>query len=547
MLNPLKKPFVFLIILFFLIQIKSNAQWLWAEKAGSTNVDVAYDIATDKSGYIYVTGLFNSNSIVFGTTTLSNAGSNDLFLVKYSPAGNVIWAKKAGGNDWDEANKVIVDAASNIYIVGYFKSDSIAFGSTVLVNTTSGFADIFIAKYDSSGKFLWAKGAGGVSDDYAFSICSDSVCNLFITGTFSNATVTFDTFSLPNMGSEDVFIAKYDSTGSVLWANSAGGSSFDYGLSVTSDNQGNAFINGTFESGSIVFGSLTLSNVGQGDMFTVKYNSIGAVVWAKSIGGILNDDGTAIATDKIGNVYVTGYYYSNSILIGSNLLTNRGMNDIMVIKFDSSGTVIWAYSGGGSDYDLPSSIAIDSLGSIFIGGEYRSSSIDFNGIIFSNFNEGNYDILLIKLDTAGSISWGNTAGGTDADAIHGIAFDSSGNIYAVGYFSSSSLNLGATTLTNAGSWDLFVAKLGSNTSITQLNKVNTTTLFPNPFNDKLNVLMNEKNEAEIILYDMHSRKILQHRFINSLSLCTGQLAKGVYIYEVRNKNGIIQNGKVVKE
>ena len=120
--------------------------FLWAQRAGGTDSDYGYSCSTDASGNIFVTGYFYSPSITFGTTTLTNAsaGNNDMFIVKYDSNGNVLWAKSAGGTSNDMGKSCSTDANGNVFVTGYFDSPSITFGSTTLTN--AGGDDMFIVK-----------------------------------------------------------------------------------------------------------------------------------------------------------------------------------------------------------------------------------------------------------------------------------------------------------------------------------------------------------------------------------------------------------------
>jgi len=156
--------------------------WLWAKSAGGSSYDVANSVTSDGSGNIFVAGLFASSTITFGSFTLTNDGYYDMFLVKYDNAGNVIWAKSAGGSFDDWAFSVIADTSENIFVAGSFKSSTITFGSFTLTITNDSCYDLFIVKYDNAGNVLWAKSAGGSFDDWAFSVIADTSENIFVAG-----------------------------------------------------------------------------------------------------------------------------------------------------------------------------------------------------------------------------------------------------------------------------------------------------------------------------------------------------------------------------
>ena len=159
--NRAVMKFVFRIVLLFsLCGIFSSAHaqtFQWAKGAYGTGSDEGWDIATDDSGNVYVTGFFQSPFTVFGVDTIFNhSGAYDVFLTKYDSTGNVLWTKSAGGANSDLSCGVATDDSGNVFIAGYFQSDSITFGSVTL-NNPGGGCTIFIVKYDPAGNVMWAK------------------------------------------------------------------------------------------------------------------------------------------------------------------------------------------------------------------------------------------------------------------------------------------------------------------------------------------------------------------------------------------------------
>ena len=324
----------------FIVKYAPNGTVLWGNSAGTAGYDRGSCVSTDTSGNVFITGYFSSPTITFDTTILTNAGGGDIFIAKYDAAGNVLWAKSAGGTNSDYGQSVSTDASGNVYVTGYFGSPTITFGTTTLTNAgiTGNSKDIFVAKYDASGTVLWATSVGGTSYDSGNSICTDANGNVYLTGYFNSATITFDTTTLTNAsaGSEDIFIAKYDATGNVLWAKSAGTPGYDRGNSVSTDTSGNVYVTGNFGSLTITFGTTTLTNAGFTNIFLTKYDAAGNVIWAKSAGGTFYDLGNSICTDVNGNVYLTGYFQSATITLGTTSLTNAssgGTSDVFTAKY----------------------------------------------------------------------------------------------------------------------------------------------------------------------------------------------------------------------
>jgi hypothetical protein len=222
--------------------------------------------------------------------------------------------------------------------------------SILLFAVISSLCFLSTISYAQTPNWTWAKTAGGTSDDYSFSVAMDASGNTYVAGTFVSSTITFGTYTLTNAGICDMFVAKYDANGNVLWAKSEGGTAADEALSVAVDASGNIYMAGYFESPTITFGSYTLINTttgsNLGDISLTKYDANGNVLWAKSAGGTQGDIAYSIAVDASGNTYMTGYFYSPILTIGSYTLTNAGIDDAFLAKYDANGNVLWAESAG---------------------------------------------------------------------------------------------------------------------------------------------------------------------------------------------------------
>ena len=306
----------------FLVKYDASGNVLWAQNIGGPGDALGTGIAIDGSGNIYVSGCFGQPTITVGTFTLTNTntfGYYDIFLAKYDPSGTVLWAKSAGGATGEQATAVAVDALGNAYITGEFgdfmSTATITFGTITLTASNSGSHDVFLAKYDPSGNVLWATNAGGGVWDQATSVAADVSGNAYITGYFSSPTIPFGAFPLTNAGSgQNVFLVKYYPTGTVLWAQSAGGIAYDGGSSLADDPAGNVYLTGGFSSPTITFGATTLTSAGSADVFLTKYDPSGAVLWAQNAGGNFDDGGGGVAVNGTASVYLTGGFTSPSIL-----------------------------------------------------------------------------------------------------------------------------------------------------------------------------------------------------------------------------------------
>lgn len=471
MKNKLYVP-VFLITLLLLnitISFAQTPDWVWAKKAQCISQSSANRMAMDASGNCYVTGYFNSSPITFDTITLTNAGGSDVFIVKYDAGGNVIWAKQAGGSDFDMGFGIAIDAQGNSLVTGYFISSTISFGNTTLYNNPP-YPEIFIVKYDSSGSVLWAKKAGGSDTDIGYQMTVDGNGNSYLTGYFSSPNITFDTVTLTNnsVGFTDAFIVKFDPSGNVIWAKSAGGSFSDAGMEITVDVSGNVYLAGSFSGFSIQFDSLTLNNAGpilKSDLFVVKFNSSGHAIWAKRAGGSLDEFAYGIEVDLFGNVFLCGSFTSTYSAFGNVLLYNSvgNQNEIFIAKYDSSGNFLWAKKAGGTGNDYVTDLGLDTHGNCYITGFYHSPIIGFgnNTLTNSGVNQSS-DIFIAKLDSSGNHIWALSEGGTDTDESRGISIDNGDNLYVAGGFRSPSISFGNTVLTHISPsyLDFFYCQIG---------------------------------------------------------------------------------------
>jgi len=377
----------------FVAKLDNRGNWLWAKKAGGTDSDYGYGIAVDASGNSYVTGYFKG-SATFGSTTLTNNGFANIFIAKLDSSGNWLWAKNAGYSGCGTSgNGIAVDASGNIYVTGDF-SGSATFGSITL--TSNGDSDIFIAKLDSSGNWLWAKNAGGTDYDYGQGIAVDASGNSYVTGYFESTTATFGSTTLTSSGFSDIFVAKLDSSGNWLWIKNAGGTDYYEGCGIAVDTSGNSYVIGWFE-GSATFGSATLTSNGDDDIFVTKLDSSGNWLWAKKAGGTDYYEGCGIAVDASGNSYITGFF-SDSATFGSTTLTSNGYCDIFIAKLDSSGNWLWAQNAGGTGSDWGHGIAVDAIGNSYVTGYFFSTAATFGNItIYGSGTVYNTDIFVVKV------------------------------------------------------------------------------------------------------------------------------------------------------
>ena len=524
------------ILIIFLIAFSVHTSvgqipiWNWA-RSGTGNGSVeGSTVATDVSGNIYVSGYFTSNTVTIGAFTLQNEGLsfNDGFLAKYDPLGNVLWAQRFGGYNNDRGTSVTTDKDGNVYLTGYFYSPTIAFGTDTLKNA-GNVGDIFIVKFDSSGKILWAKREGAVALEIPHSIHVDSNNNMLVTGRFSSNSITFGSTTLLLAGSMDVFLVKYNSKGELLWAKGAGGGSNDEGYHVTTDASGNIYVAGYFTQPSN-FGSVKLTSEGIADMFLAKYDPEGNVLWAKNAGGKGDDRATGLKTDAAGNCYLTGFYTNDSISFGQIVLPNDSLDNSFIARYDTNGNVIWAKSIGG-DCEAKDLALFDN--NLYVSGQFNADTLKYGSSTL--IVNGTTDFFLLNCDINGNAKWAikQTADGKSGESAVSVATDNIGNVIITGFFSSEPLTFVSTGLNSERGFNMFTAKLGSGT--TGISDVVADTsgfsVYPNP-GSGIFTLKTDGIIHSVDIYSISGGKVFSQTNINQplyTKVNLSALTSGIYL------------------
>ncbi|MDP4268131.1 MAG: SBBP repeat-containing protein, partial [Bacteroidota bacterium] len=367
------------------------------------------------------------------------------------------WANNAGsGTTSDQGNSIAVDQCGNSYVTGYFKNTG-KFGNFSV--KSSGESDIFISKYNTFGNIRWVRSMGGGKDDIGNGVAADINGNVFVTG-YIQDTVRIGAITLISKGKKDFFIAKYDSIGNLLWAKSGGSANNDEeGIAVQSDLSGNCYITGYFQ-GKLNYGTDSIISKGDKDIFVMKLDVNGNMIWLKQIGGSLEDNVSGLAIDNTGNIYLTGYFRSTILYFGSTPLSNFGtnFNDVFIACYKPNGNLSWTKDAGGPSDEISNAIAVDLYDNVYITGIFYDADANFDGIKPKYY--GQSDIFIAKYDQNQKLLWVKSAGGIKTDISTGIAVDFQKNIFITGYFEETS-NFGSSTLTSAGNHDIFIAKYDS--------------------------------------------------------------------------------------
>jgi len=557
--------FLLFITLLFSSHLKAQ-QWLWAKCSSGVSSSVAVtegaDVAVDSKGNVYLDGDFgfDTATVTFGSYTLNCYGYLNFFLVKYDDTGNVKWAKDASEqNCYAIGLSVAVDNEGNVYASGLFSSPTIIFGSDTLFNESQNNSNFFLVKYDSLGNVLWAKsadlGSSSLNIVTTLGIAIDPLNNVYITGHFKGDSVSLNSVMLHFFGGfSDVFLAKYNSSGDLLWAKSAGGVDDDEGKAITIDPSGNIFLTGGYGS-PINFDGNFLTSPDQYGSFLASYDSNGNFLWAKNVADSPVVSTWKISHDNSHHIYVVGEFVDTTIVAGDTL-RSHGNNDMFLAKYDDLGNAIWGRSAGGEDYDGAHNVTVDAEDNVYVIGEYFSLlfQIGTDTVIGYGGIPDHDPMFIAKYDRDGNVSCITTLI-SGADDYVGIAATLNDAIVIGGdFYHANPFIVGSDTLIQTSEEDAFVAKWTCDyVGIPETSNDRHLEIFPNPVQNLLTIdLGNQITNPIISVYDLQGRrmecKILSAGNENSIQLNTENLSDGFYTLQITDKNsGKTSFAKFVKD
>lgn len=470
------KVYIFnILFVLFTTTIVSAQTISWIKSFGDLSRDVGRGVATDDLGNVISAGYF-SGQITIEQQLYEGRGRQDVYLSKYSSNGTLLWVKTAGGSSDDIAVGVAVDAANNIYVTGIF--DSTALFDNILI-TSNGKKDAFIAKYNPDGDLLWVRKAGGIDEDKAFAIAVDDYGDVYFSGAFKSFAA-FGNKVIVSKGNDDIFIAKFDTDGNLIWINRAGGSQEDMALGIATDSQKGCYITGSF-MGRADFGSTELFTPSvSSEIFIAKIDSFGLWEWAEQAGSLRGDQAFAIAVDKDRNSYITGFFTDEAFF---NQISVKviGFNDVFIAKYNSKGLPIWVRTFGSIALDIGTGIAVSDDGDLIVSGSFDSIAV-FNNQVFvgSGFEQ---DFFVSKWDIDGNFYWVNSGGGPNFQLSMGTALGNNKDIYVVGYYFAR-LEFEDTTLIQNQDADVFLIKYSDPLlSANNLAFKKKMKIYPNPAHD----------------------------------------------------------------
>jgi len=406
----------------------------WHTYMGSSSEDIGTAIALDTNGNLYVAGL---SAATWGTPLNPHSGGTDCFVAKLTSSGALLWNTFLGSASDDSGRGIGMDAGGNIYVAG---NSNATWGTPV--NPYAGGDECFIAKLTNSGVLVWNTFLGSSGFDQAYALAVDASGNAYAGG-WSNGTwgpPVNDIGSAPS-----AFVAKVGSNGVRLWNTFMGGSDIVICHALAVDTTGNVYAAGR---SSMTWGFPVNAYSGAADAFAAKLNSNGVRLWNTFLGSTVGDEGSAIAVDQAGNVYVTG---GSDATWGTPVNPYAGMGDGFAAKLDTNGVRIWTtFMGSATEGDGAGPVAVDTSGNVFVLG-LSSETWGSPAYPFA----GHPGAFVAKLNNGGALLWNTFMEAIVAE----VALDAGGNIYMGG---SNDVPWGTPVNPFSGVmgvWDGFVAKI----------------------------------------------------------------------------------------
>ncbi len=527
----MKKLYRIGLILAIALNSSAFAQdWDWVTHAGGLFSDRATCVRADSAGYLYMCGYFNGDADFDGIPVTGYYDTDkSTFIAKYDTLGNCIWVRQPE-IDWvnytnyfdDRALGVAIDADGDVYIIGVFWED-IQLGPFYLVDAfgVSCCDQIYVAKLDSDGNWLWAHMLGSYADDQGQDIQVDQQGNVYITGYYAgtgtygwSSAFYYDdgTEILPITASDAdtaMFIAKLDTDGNFLWAEQIGKA---YGggrrNDLVIDQNSHVYCGAGFKGNQTISGT-PIAATGGGldhDVLVTKHDLDGNFVWVKTAGGSKDDRANGISSDQAGSIYLTGEF-SDSAYFGTHLLDNYKKRDIFAAKMDTDGNWIWAKKAGSNEGNERGTDIYSDASRIYISGQVGADAT-FGSVTTNSSDSLNAFVARISPD--GMWLWALDGGGISReDRATSVTVGKTNRIYTCGFFEEVA-QFGMHTEISGGNKDIFLARIIDDyTWVVGMEEVSplASNVYPNPFTNELNVQLTiaEQAQTKCWLTDVNGR------------------------------------------
>jgi len=493
---------------------------LWENSIGGT---------TDDYGF-FVEATADGGSICLGSSTspdgdmTANFGNYDVLLSKLDNAGNIQWVKNLGGTNLEEGYTVHPTIDGGYFITGYTLSND------VNITLNHGLKDIWVVKTNAVGTIQWQKTYGGTADERAYYTSQTSDGGYIMAG-YTESTDNDVTF---NNGGADVWIVKVDSSGTLQWQKSLGGTGNDYGYFISQTTDGGFIVTANSDSND---GDVTGYHGGGSDVWIVKITSTGSIQWQKCYGGSLMEYGTAAYSTPDGGYIFSAYTESTD----GDVSSNHGEYDNWLVKLNALGSIQWQKTYGGSRVDANYSFIKTLDKNYILAGYTYSPDGDVTGV-----HLGDADYWVMKTDTAGTLLWQTCLGGSADDEAFSITQNADSSYVVAGLSNA----VDGDVTANGGTYDCWVVHLEMLPVITAINVQQTAivaeqaTVFPNPSSGEC-FLKNAAVNSLIEIYDGNGKCIFQKKMEHpSEKIDLSTQPKGIYFFRLTEEHRGVRCGKI---
>lgn len=359
------------------------------------------------------------------------------------------WVAAGGGAKSDKTRAVTFDREGNAFFAGETTDDG-TFGD--LKRTGLGGMDFFVAKVSKEGRFLWVRSLGGSLVDRGYGVATDAAGNAYVTGHYQSTDAKVNDQPLPNAGDYDIFVAKYDPAGTLLWIRTAGGKGYDYGHGIVVDSKGDIVVTGAV-AGEAKFGDVTV-NAGSTTrpIFCAKYDAAGSLKWAKTTGGKFSGSGHGVGVDAKDAIYIGGSGGGAGSMSSTPIEIAKGQAGV-VLKLTPDGEGVWAAALPGVPSAGFHEIAVDTAGRTWCAGMFKG---ELNGGPVKTTGDKDSDGVLAHFSPEGKLVWSHVVQGPATDYCLGVATDNTGRCFVTGEFSETATFAGQT-LKSQGATDIYTA------------------------------------------------------------------------------------------
>lgn len=377
----------------FLALLNAEGAVEWATAGGSNLDDELAAVAIDGDGNVLCAGAYWFEGTFGGDTLTTSLNPKGIFLLKYSPLGQLVWARSIEGTNLKGITDLAVDGSGNVYVCGFF-SGELHVESSVL--TAAGNTDLFVAKYNPEGTRLWATRAGHLGNTRAMKIAVADDQTVFLSGFYDNQTIIGPDVLQANTFDRDVFLARFDLVGQPVWARKAGGVFDEEVTGLALDGQGNIFLTGYLVGVMNLDGGISIqSQNGNPDFYLIQYNEDGVPLMARAMGGPMLEQTTGLALAD-GLIAVSGFHLGSMTIDGISASAGAGISGF-IAGFDMEGKARWIKSIPAEQALYPQALAINSQNRLYVAGSFQGAAF-FDGVPYSA--GGSFDIFLARTDGA---------------------------------------------------------------------------------------------------------------------------------------------------